>query len=170
MIHRLANVFLKNHIIDKDDLEIYEYGIFVVLFNLLSIGAIIVLGILFNRLSFTLEFLLFYIPNRIIIGGYHCKTPQRCFITFISSYAFILLCSYIIPYSDILYMVSILLYIILLTLYFNNKKSFIYILLSIFLLFIILTMNIIILRDSFIYATILNFILYTIKYNRVERK
>lgn len=167
MISKLTNIFINNHIIDKEDVEIYEYGIFVVLFNLLSIGAIIVLGILFNRLSFTLEFLLFYIPNRMIIGGYHCKTPQRCFITFTSSYIIILFCSYIIPYTDILYLISILLYIFLLIMHFKTQKSFKIFLTLCFIIFIILTMNIMTLRQAFIYAIVLNTILYEV--NAINR-
>lgn len=167
MISKLTNIFINNHIIDKEDVEIYEYGIFVVLFNLLSIGAIIVLGILFNRLSFTLEFLLFYIPNRMIIGGYHCKTPQRCFITFTSSYIIILISTYIIPYTDILYLISILLYIFLLIMHFKTQKSFKIFLTLCFIIFIILTMNIMTLRQAFIYAIVLNTILYEV--NAINR-
>lgn len=167
MISKLTNIFINNHIIDKEDAEIYEYGIFVVLFNLLSIGAIIVLGILFNRLSFTLEFLLFYIPNRMIIGGYHCKTPQRCFITFTSSYIIILISTYIIPYSNILYLISILLYIFLLIMHFKTQKSFKIFFTLCFIIFIILTMNIMTLRQAFIYAIVLNTILYEV--NAINR-
>lgn len=164
MIQKLSSTFVKNGIIVEDDIEIYEYGIFVVLFNLISIGAIILLGFLFNQLSFTLKFLFFYLSNRMIIGGYHCKTPHKCFITFTISYILLLISTRFVSYSDYLYITSILLYVIMLRLYFINSKSFKIFLCTSFVCFILISYFITGMRLSFIYANIFNFILVISEY------
>lgn len=65
MINKFVNILVDNSIVDSSDKDIYYYGVFVILFNFICIVTMILLGILFNKLDFTLAFLLFYIPYRI---------------------------------------------------------------------------------------------------------
>ena len=160
MINNLSSIFVKQGIIEEDDKEIYDYGIFVIVFNLLSISTIVLLGMLFKRTIFTLSFLLFYLPNRMIIGGYHCKTPTSCFLTFTASYCMILILSCINLSNNYLYVTSILIYFLLLMLYFRQSRAFIKSLFIILVVSLLITYFYDIAKESFIYATVLNFILY----------
>ena len=162
MISNLSSIFVKHDIIEEDDTEIYDYGVFVIVFNLLSISAIILLGVLFKRTVFTLLFLLFYLPNRMIIGGYHCKKPTSCFLTFTSSYSIILILSYILPFNNAMYTMGIILYLLLLRSYFKSSQSFYKSLIVILAASLLITYFYSDARESFVYANMLNFILYYI--------
>lgn len=76
----ISNILLKNGIITEDDKEIYEYGSFVFVFNLLIMLAGAAIAFLLKELKFMIFFFLFFIPLRMFIGGYHRKTPQSCFV------------------------------------------------------------------------------------------
>jgi len=76
----VINMLIHNNVINAEDKAIYEYGFFVLWFNLLIIVSFFIQGILSSNIVFTLLFLVFYLPLRIYLGGYHCQTPLRCFI------------------------------------------------------------------------------------------
>lgn len=107
IFHFFSSILLKNNIIKEDDIEVYDYAMFVIIFNLLTLVTLICIGILFNQLSFTIMFLLFYLPNRIFIGGYHCKTPLTCYLTFTSIYLVILISNSIMK-VDALYIPTVI--------------------------------------------------------------
>lgn len=62
--------------------EIYKYGLFVALFNILTILLFFIVGYIFEQLTFSVLLLLFYLPLRISLGGYHCKKALNCFCFF----------------------------------------------------------------------------------------
>lgn len=60
--------------------ELYTYGLkqgIIILINLLTIIAI---GWMTSTLAYLLVFVVSYIPLRSYAGGYHAKTPIRCYI------------------------------------------------------------------------------------------
>lgn len=164
MINIITNTLIKENIISVEDSEIYKYGIFVLLFNLSSILSIILLSVFFDSLPFTLLFLCFFIPIRIIIGGFHCKSAKNCFISFIITYLVILLLSktlHDIKFCLILGLISMLLITIL---HINSNKHIVF---KILLILISGATCAIILTNSlfsvpFMYANLLNIILYLV--------
>lgn len=80
MIDRIINEMIKKNIISYSEKDTYYYGMFVMLFNLLILVTIIFIGSMFGKVKETILFLLFFIPLRLYLGGYHCKTPLRCFL------------------------------------------------------------------------------------------
>lgn len=124
MINKFVNILVDNSIVDSSDKDIYYYGVFVILFNFICIVTMILLGILFNKLDFTLAFLLFYIPYRIIIGGFHCSSSNRCYFVFNFIFSLILLLNILINITSFyLYTISILLYVIAMTTYYLKEKN-----------------------------------------------
>lgn len=68
------------HAIKSEDREIYLYGVkqgLTILLNLITICAI---GIVSKMLWQSILFMAAYIPLRSFAGGYHAKTPLRCYI------------------------------------------------------------------------------------------
>lgn len=80
--NKITNYLIKKEIIQKEDKDIYLYGIFVLLYNLLLILNILFLGLLFCQLEYSILFLIFWTPYRILVGGSHCSTPFRCWVFF----------------------------------------------------------------------------------------
>lgn len=63
-----------------DNYELYEYALYIILSSLLHIATIIILGLCFNLLVESIVFYLSFIVIRKFAGGYHAKTPTRCYL------------------------------------------------------------------------------------------
>ena len=63
-----------------DNYELYEYAIYIILSSALHMATVIVLGLVFNLLTESLVFYLSFIVIRKFAGGYHAKTPVRCYL------------------------------------------------------------------------------------------
>lgn len=63
-----------------DNYELYEYAIYILLSSAFHIATVIVLGLVFNLLTESLVFYLSFIAIRKFAGGYHAKTPVRCYM------------------------------------------------------------------------------------------
>lgn len=109
MIKKIIDYLIAAEIVESDDYEIYSYGIFVVLFNVICVLNIIIIGFLLNNIKYSLLFLFLFIPLRILLGGFHCKTPIRCVLFFDTLFIITYFISY---YFDIL-LVEIILVIIM---------------------------------------------------------
>lgn len=92
-------LILKGYIPEKDK-EIYNYGLYVLVLNIVGNGSVLFFSYVFEELLFGLIFLLFFSSLRIVWGGMHAKTPFGCFLS--SNIVFLinlyLYCSYALPY------------------------------------------------------------------------
>lgn len=109
MENYIINLLLTNSIIKDEDIPIYKYAIFVVFFNLICVSLYLIVGILTNKLTDTFIFLVFYAPIRVIIGGFHCKTPLRCLCFTSTSYYLLVLLSNKIYFSNYSFPILLLL-------------------------------------------------------------
>jgi len=74
----ITSFLIQENIIPEDDAEIYRYGTEQIFINLATFS---VIGILAEMTGIWIETVFFFaglIPIRMIAGGYHSKTPQRC--------------------------------------------------------------------------------------------
>lgn len=69
---------LNSQIIEENKVVICKWGISHILDTAFNIATFLIIGILFNMPVETIVFTLGYIPLRIYAGGYHAKTPFRC--------------------------------------------------------------------------------------------
>ncbi len=74
-----------------DNYELYEYAIYIILSSAFHMATVIVLGLVFNLLTESLVFYLSFIVIRKFAGGYHAKTPTRCYVFSVIS-SIIMLC------------------------------------------------------------------------------
>lgn len=73
-------ILLEHGVIHDDQKNIYVYG-FVLFWSTLScIVSILFISFLFGYLSSAVIFLLFFMPIRMVAGGYHAKSCEACFI------------------------------------------------------------------------------------------
>ena len=84
MFKRLSEdiIFLlkKNKKLDIESYDIYVYAAEIILLNGSLLLICLVMSILLGELSHMLAFILFFIPLRMLVGGYHCKKSELCFI------------------------------------------------------------------------------------------
>lgn len=69
---------LSNQIIEENKAVVCKWGISHILDTVFNIITFLTIGILFKMPIETIVFTLGYIPLRIYAGGYHAKTPFRC--------------------------------------------------------------------------------------------
>lgn len=77
---KINEILIQKGIVQKEDAELYQYGIengIVVAGNILASG---IFGIVTGRPGLVLVFLLFYASLRSYSGGSHCKSRIGCFL------------------------------------------------------------------------------------------
>lgn len=82
-LEKFAQWLIEKRIISGDDREIIIFGLVLSMQLLLSAVTTIVIGIILGVLLETIVFIVSYAFIRTYAGGFHCKTPTRCY--FLSS-------------------------------------------------------------------------------------
>lgn len=77
---QITEKLLTENIISTDNRELYCYGIRNGLILILNLLTVITIGIILNQVISGIIFLLFYTPLRNFAGGYHARTPERCYV------------------------------------------------------------------------------------------
>lgn len=80
MAEKVTELMVQNEIITSEDREIYVYGLNQGIILLVNILTSLLLGFIFNKSIEVIVFLVAYIPLRSYAGGYHAKTPLRCYL------------------------------------------------------------------------------------------
>lgn len=85
LTEKAVNYLIYKNVIDNDNLEIYQYGLGQIFSTTLNILTTLLLGIIFGEIYQSLIFVFAFMILRTYSGGYHAKTPIRCyFLTTIS--------------------------------------------------------------------------------------
>lgn len=77
---RVVTILQGNGIIEEEDRELYSYGLqqgFIIIWNILTT---VIIGIIFGQVWESILFMLTYFPLRSSAGGYHARTPLRCYL------------------------------------------------------------------------------------------
>lgn len=76
---KIVNRMITGKIIPAEDKDLYGYGLHQGLIILANIITMVVIGIFFNMVIEGILFTASYAPLRSYAGGYHAKTPIRCY-------------------------------------------------------------------------------------------
>lgn len=79
-------LLIKNKMLDIQSYEIYLYAVEVIILNGSLLLTCFLISILTGELFHMLAFVLFFIPLRMLVGGYHCKKSEVCFLCSIGVY------------------------------------------------------------------------------------
>lgn len=93
-------LLIKNKKLDIESYDIYVYAAEIILLNGSLLLICLVMSILLGELSHMLAFILFFIPLRMLVGGYHCKKSELCFICSLGMYG---LSMFVMRYTEIPY-------------------------------------------------------------------
>ena len=74
----IVKKMILNNMIDKNEKELFIYGIELIISNISSIFIVLLLGILFHKLIEAITLLILLWILRYYAGGYHAKTMLRC--------------------------------------------------------------------------------------------
>lgn len=76
---QITEFLIRNQVVQKDDRELYQFGIQQTLFIILNLSTTIAIGILCGMLWQSIVFIIAYIPLRHYSGGFHARTPINCY-------------------------------------------------------------------------------------------
>lgn len=163
MINNFIELLIKDKMIPNESKDVYLYGIYVIVFNLIVVVDILLIGFILNQLKYSIYFLIFWIPYRIFVGGSHCSTPSRCIIVF--SLLHILGIVIFLNFKNIIYFFNIFLMIIQIV-HTEKSKVILYFWLLYFLgVFMLPFRYVIILVISYFMNTVLN--IHSIRYSEI---
>lgn len=77
---RIGDNLVRSSVVKAEDAEIYIYGINQILVSVLNVSSALIIGLIFGVFFEITIFMAAYIPLRSFAGGYHAKTPLRCYI------------------------------------------------------------------------------------------
>lgn len=163
MINNFIELLIKDKMIPNESKDVYLYGIYVIVFNLIVVVDILLIGFILNQLKYSFYFLIFWIPYRIFVGGSHCSTPSRCIIVF--SLLHILGIVIFLNFKNIIYFFNIFLMIIQIV-HTEKSKVILYFWLLYFLgVFMLPFRYVKILVISYFMNTVLN--IHSIRYSEI---
>lgn len=81
---KVTSFLINNREIDEDDYEVYRYGFEVLIAFIVNIVIVLSIGLLFNKIFYSIVFLMCYCPIRQFVGGYHANSYTKCLLIFIS--------------------------------------------------------------------------------------
>lgn len=82
----VADYFLENNIIQEKEIEIYMYGLKLIISSFLGISIILFIGIMLGRFTESIVFLFCFITLRQYSGGYHADSYFKCNLYFITTF------------------------------------------------------------------------------------
>lgn len=108
---RLTNHLISSGVIKSEDYEIYQFGIEHTMLKLIHLMSYVALGLIFGKIPELIIFLIAFIPLREYSGGFHAKTPLRCYLVSCLTVVSILLLftfaiNYLIPFNIIIALVG----------------------------------------------------------------
>ena len=75
---KIVEILIKHSLVENEDKELYLYGFFILLSQILYFIIVITIGILFNVIFESIIFYIAFLFIRRYAGGYHAKTEIRC--------------------------------------------------------------------------------------------
>lgn len=105
-VNGVGQRFVRNEALSEDALDVFIYGLDVLIFNLASIIAILLCGLAIGHFRETVLCLLAYSPLQTIGGGYHAKTHFRCCITTLTGWAVAMLIITYLPNVGVMFLMG----------------------------------------------------------------
>lgn len=78
--HKIGDDLVHSGVVKAEDAEIYIYGINQILVSLFNVSSALIIGMILGVFFEIAIFIVSYIPLRSFAGGYHAKTPLRCYV------------------------------------------------------------------------------------------
>lgn len=91
MILRLVNQMEMEKIISKSSCEYYEYALIGMVEHAITVGTMLLLGLVFRQLFPTICFLVFFLSLRKRTGGFHADKFWQCYLGTVITYIVVML-------------------------------------------------------------------------------
>lgn len=89
----IADFYVRKNVIQANEKDVYKFGIYLILNDILTFSLVLILSALFFKFRFGVEFLISFCCTRFFWGGYHAKKASFCRLSMIAIWLCILLIS-----------------------------------------------------------------------------
>ena len=121
MVHQIANAYsnglCKYGVIDKSQIQIYAYGLELILASVLNTISVLIISAIFFQFASGLFFLFAFIPLRSTAGGYHAKSHLSCNLICLATFIGLQILGAIIPTTFVSIFCIVAAAIVLITVY-----------------------------------------------------
>ena len=93
VVKSVADFFVAKNITSESEREILEYGLFLVINDIVTFSMILLISCIFSSPRFAIEFLTVFCMTRIYCGGYHARKAYVCKLSMIGTFVSIYLIS-----------------------------------------------------------------------------
>ena len=104
----IADFYVQKNIINRDEKEVYQWGLSLILNDVVTFSLILLLSALLARIRFGAEFLATFCLTRIYCGGYHARKETVCRFTMIAVFLLVLLGGHILSDCSMYVLISVL--------------------------------------------------------------
>lgn len=80
LFNKITEKLIENETIAAEDKELYEFGLKQAASSFLNIITTLFIGFILSMVWQSIIFMVTYIPLRSYAGGYHARTPLRCYV------------------------------------------------------------------------------------------
>lgn len=77
----ITDFYIKRNIIKADEKEVYQYGVELILNEVITFGIILIYSTIAWKLRYAVEFLCVFCLTRVYCGGYHASKSYMCRLT-----------------------------------------------------------------------------------------
>jgi len=96
----ITDYYIRKKVIAEDKKEIYSYGFKLIIADIINYAIIITLGVILDRLTESIVFLISLCGLRQFCGGFHAKTFWLCRLSMIITYLCVILLTDMVTYTD----------------------------------------------------------------------
>jgi Membrane protein putatively involved in post-translational modification of the autoinducing quorum-sensing peptide len=86
IVLKLVNQMEAKKMIEKDNMEYYEYVLIIMAERIIAVGTMLIISIIFRQFLPTVAFLVFFLSLRKRTGGYHADKFWQCYLLTIITY------------------------------------------------------------------------------------
>jgi len=94
---RITQAFIIWQVIKEDDRDTYEYCFQIMLMNIMNLGSIVLMALIIGKFIETVLYMAGFKLIRKQAGGYHARTPLRCYIISLVNWLIFILILSVIP-------------------------------------------------------------------------
>ena len=91
MVLKLVNQMEIEKIISKSNCEYYEYALISMVEHAITVGTMLILGLIFRNFLPTICFIVFFFPLRRRTGGFHANKFWQCYLGTVITYVVVML-------------------------------------------------------------------------------
>lgn len=104
----IVNYYIKKEIIDAEKREVYQFGTWLIINDIISFSVVLFVSAILNRFMYGVLFLVVFYCSRVRCGGFHAKKVWICRLTMLVTFISVILLSELIQLNGGLWSIIVM--------------------------------------------------------------